>query len=655
MCLPFDEQTGSVARDVYGNHDATLMNLPIWLSTGRFNGGITISNSKAYLTVSDPKHDLDDLYNGGMSVAVWIKPTTMGASSLGRIVDKQGSSTTTGWIIRTENLNTFSFGAAFGTTSLLVTAVANSLKLNDWNHVTVTWDGGMLISGVKLYVNGALVGINTLVSTNGAGVRTTDAGITLCIGNRASDLARGMAGALDDFRIYDRVISKSEVSGLQLTPEIYTTALPSSPVPTPAVSMSASPTRVVAVPSSPSPAPTHTSSPTPPVNSKAKKWNPGHYAGANTTLFTGSMTDGRINTINSEIDMIKAYPLVKGYLTFISWGAIEGNQDDYSAGFALIDSMLARLGAMSPQRRLAIKIQVGGYTRTHPGNGDYSIIPKYLQSNVSLYGQAGYRVNKVITTVSGVSGWFGGDGNGNTHAAQMHNPNVMNRFVKMLQALAARYDKHPLVEAFVWEESSFVIGANDNNKNPSWNNNQLIVNYQNALKAHVAACPMTNVVFENTYNAPTNTDNNETSTQKFMDFMYANKVIPGATDTGGFNYIKTKTNGIPLSWGMAAYVGHKTANSSWTPRDYRSLTRSIVEVQGPDLGAYLNEPFRALTPQDMLDSLNTYSHASHVFWSVLPDAIKAAGTGPIIHWSTLGPFLNDPKNALMHTQYPQNY
>jgi hypothetical protein len=213
--LKFDEGRGNTANDSSGRgHTGTLNNLTNWVTQGKIGGCVNISNHKAYVSVLDSQHELDNLYSGGMSVAVWIKPATMGASSLGRVVDKQDGSTTRGWIIRTENINTFSFGAAFGTTTLLATAVANSLILSDWNHITITWDGGQLLSGVHLYANGNQVKINTLLSTNGAGARPSDAGIPLSLGNRPSDLARGMAGLLDDFRIYNRVITAAEVASL---------------------------------------------------------------------------------------------------------------------------------------------------------------------------------------------------------------------------------------------------------------------------------------------------------------------------------------------------------------------------------------------------------------------------------------------------------
>lgn len=80
---------------------------------------------------------------------------------------------------------------------------ASTVPLNQWSFVTVTWSG----SQVKLYINGVLK--TTVTTTGGKAV----SGI-IDIGAQANSSSRQFVGKIDDLRIYNRVLSLSDIQGL---------------------------------------------------------------------------------------------------------------------------------------------------------------------------------------------------------------------------------------------------------------------------------------------------------------------------------------------------------------------------------------------------------------------------------------------------------
>lgn len=379
------------------------------------------------------------------------------------------------------------------------------------------------------------------------------------------------------------------------------------------------------------------------AHTSTKKWNPGHYMGAN-TVANGSNT----STVIGEMNNLNNFDNILGYLAFINWGAIEVNQGDYSAGFTIIDTLLNTLKtSYNKPKRLAIVVDVGSFTKTNP-NGSFGVIPQYVQNNPGTYGPAGYRVAGTTTNTS-LGGWWGGDGNGNTYGACIHRTAVADRVARVFEAILGRYDSEPYFEGIMLDEDSFIYGTSGSNGCPDFSQSSFITGYKTIMSRAAAAATQTNVVFQNTFAGTT------TVTQQLMDWIYQNKMMQCPTDSGGAAYVSAHSN-TPISWGMAAYRGILSSGSTWTPTDYAPLTRAWAQCQGPDIGAYKGEPYHAKSAQDMLDSLNLYSKVSHAFWCYLPDSIAAANSdGIILHWSTLAPFLNTPGNGLTNTAYPQNY
>lgn len=317
----------------------------------------------------------------------------------------------------------------------------------------------------------------------------------------------------------------------------------------------------------------------PVVGPQLLKWNPGLYGDGNTVI---SGTSDPITRVGFEIDICCATAGCKGYCVFMTWGAFETAQDVYAT--SKLDLLYNYLTTQfATPKRMAIILEVGAFTSSHPGTTDGSILPLYLQQNVGLYGQAGYRVAGVTTTPAGASGWYGGDGNGTTYAAQLHRASVMNRYIKAIQAICAWGDGKPFFEALIYGENSFWVGANSANGGGAGYTDAASTTQQMALiNASVAACPHTNVAYENTFMFAVS------PCQALEDPLVNARAAPGGTDTRGSTYINTPARGgVLTSWGAAAYAGQLLAGSTATVTNWRdSGVHMFSEVQAPDLGAF---------------------------------------------------------------------
>jgi hypothetical protein len=181
---------------------------------------------------------VDDIVNAGsasslddlipMSVSFWIKPNSAGEGNQSRVVAKNGNVgpagswqialvTGAGCLAGESTLTNAIYFAKVGSTA---TARAgrcganNSFTTGEWQHFLVTWDGstGYNNSGSRIYRNGVEISYYTVVAgaTDSAG---SDASLDLVIGNRA-DTARTFDGAIDEVRIYNRVLSVDEAKQL---------------------------------------------------------------------------------------------------------------------------------------------------------------------------------------------------------------------------------------------------------------------------------------------------------------------------------------------------------------------------------------------------------------------------------------------------------
>jgi len=135
-----------------------------------------------------------------LTLTAWVKATTSGAT-YPRIVGAEGK-----WILYILLGKLRFAGSGLDWTFL----DSPDIRDDAWHHVACVYDG----DGIDGYVDG--VGVGTI---NKTGSLTAQSGIDLTIGNRA-DLTRGLAGLVDDVRLFNRALSSNDIVRIKnnLTP-----------------------------------------------------------------------------------------------------------------------------------------------------------------------------------------------------------------------------------------------------------------------------------------------------------------------------------------------------------------------------------------------------------------------------------------------------
>jgi hypothetical protein len=205
------DETGSAttASDSSGNgFDGNLANYqtPKW-TTGKIGGALNFNGESHIVGVGSPTA-LTNLTR--YTIAVWIKPRTFGGSNGGRIVCKRKSGTIAGWSLFLSS-SAVAFRQTFSVTEGDWTTPDNSIDQGVWKHVAVSYDNSSVANKPTFYINGTPV--TTTVDTAPAGSVSPDAESNLKIGNNAA-LSHGFDGAIDDVRIYDRILNAAEIDAL---------------------------------------------------------------------------------------------------------------------------------------------------------------------------------------------------------------------------------------------------------------------------------------------------------------------------------------------------------------------------------------------------------------------------------------------------------
>lgn len=394
-----------------------------------------------------------------------------------------------------------------------------------------------------------------------------------------------------------------------------------------------------------------------------KKHTPGHYGNFNTSIANAAYVLG--GDVLNQFNAIKPYQRIVGMHQKIEWGPLEpikGELDvtaqypqGYATGARLIKSLRDYLASMTPPRKLVPYAGTGYVTSTHPGSTDYGTFPKWLVTDPAYGspggGTAGYKVKNAdgtftTTRVAGAYGWWGADigQGGRTCTFSFSRPAILARYIKMWQVFGDYFNDDDMIEGIDFAENSFIRGANQLGGCPDFDYNVWLQSERDFLTAIAPHWPDTPIQWQNTF------ENNGADTQTTLDWMMANGIEWGSTDTFGQTYVNSH-NGSPYTQGAQGMCGKLTAGS----RNYRDEGRMLApEIEAPDFGAYLGGGY---TPADILTCLNTTLKAGKAYWVILtnPASTYGASFKPAGQWDTLGPFLNDPANALLNTSRPSNY
>ncbi|TWU56569.1 Cadherin domain protein [Rubripirellula tenax] len=187
------------------------------VDSGTTNATGIVGGSRSFDGVNDVVNlgssaAFDNLFAGGATVSAWINPSGWGENGYGRIFDKSNtvSPTTSGWDLSLDSANQsliFEHGFSGGIGRWRVTP--NSIQLNQWQSVSVTFDSSSSANNPIIYING----IQQTVTENVAPVGTSgnDAAFNLLVGNQAAN-NRTFEGRIDEVRIQDGIQSPDRIA-----------------------------------------------------------------------------------------------------------------------------------------------------------------------------------------------------------------------------------------------------------------------------------------------------------------------------------------------------------------------------------------------------------------------------------------------------------
>lgn len=205
----FDEGSGSQVGDSSGNaRTATLSNTPSWTS-GKFGSSVLFDGSTQYGSVGD--------INVGTqyTISAWIYPTAepaLGESYIHNMFCDEAPSNNSTFCFRLGSHGTFANRmkcalATYTTVGANDMEGAADLQLNKWQLCTATVDASGATKTVSFYINGIFDRSETYTGTPNNG----SAGFRIA---SSPDANRPYAGRLDEIRLYDRILSASEIKGL---------------------------------------------------------------------------------------------------------------------------------------------------------------------------------------------------------------------------------------------------------------------------------------------------------------------------------------------------------------------------------------------------------------------------------------------------------
>lgn len=206
--LKFDETSGTTASDATGdNWSGTLVSGSTW-TAGKVNNAVSLNGTNSY--VSLPAGMMSGINN--FTIAAWVKLNN--ANSWSRIFDF-GSGVTNYMFLTPQNGATGKVRFAISTGGEQLIDGTAALATGTWTHVAVTLSG----STGTLYVNGTPVGANTAMNLNpnSLGITTQN-----YIGKSQFGTDPYFNGLVDEFQIYSRALSASEISAMVSPPPVPT-------------------------------------------------------------------------------------------------------------------------------------------------------------------------------------------------------------------------------------------------------------------------------------------------------------------------------------------------------------------------------------------------------------------------------------------------
>jgi len=179
---------------------------------GKLGQSLSFNGTSNYVGVADSS----SLNPSVFSVSFWVNMPSTPSSAAGLIGHWGSASAYRAWDIRWETTNKLLFAISDGGSNTGYNNTANSFSLGNWHNIVATYNAGTFY----IYVDGVLESTSLAGGTNPTGALNASPGTRLIIGATCNDSdvpadpVFFSQKSMDDVRIYNRVLSASEVGDL---------------------------------------------------------------------------------------------------------------------------------------------------------------------------------------------------------------------------------------------------------------------------------------------------------------------------------------------------------------------------------------------------------------------------------------------------------
>lgn len=213
----FNDATSTVATDFSGNGNTGSVSGATW-TNGKRGKALQFDGVNDQVNAGSGAI-LDNLTAANVTVCAWVNPSSTQPDDDVRIVSKtNGSAFDSGWTFQFTNTAGASAPYTFqwrtrwtggGTPGRWQSSSA--VMTAAWQHMCVTYNGSSSTNDPVIYRNGSSIAITETVPPDGSLV--SDASDSLLIGDVA-DGNRAFSGAIDEVRVYNRIVGAGEIAAL---------------------------------------------------------------------------------------------------------------------------------------------------------------------------------------------------------------------------------------------------------------------------------------------------------------------------------------------------------------------------------------------------------------------------------------------------------
>jgi hypothetical protein len=193
---PFDENAGTVAKDVIGGHDATLVNGASW-TAGKSGSALATNGSQQFADTGAALLNTE----GNYSVAAWVKFNQFGDGFQTALSQDGGDHS--GFYLQYSGAD-HRLGFSFVGQRALA---SDAPEAGRWYHLTGVRDAEA--GTIKLYVDGRLAATKSVCLADAAPGHTV-----IGRGQYGGNPVDFLDGAVDQAHLYDRALSDTEVAAL---------------------------------------------------------------------------------------------------------------------------------------------------------------------------------------------------------------------------------------------------------------------------------------------------------------------------------------------------------------------------------------------------------------------------------------------------------